>query len=106
MVYTEAQNRANQKYAKTHYKRVPLDLQKTDFEKLKNAADQTGESVNGFIKNSINERITRLVSEGSIILSDSENNTDVITGKVSSITVIPEGRDYSVTIDINKTDNE
>ncbi|MDO4491898.1 MAG: hypothetical protein Q4B85_12600 [Lachnospiraceae bacterium] len=69
MTQTEAEKRASLKYKKNHLKRVPLDLQKPDYEKLKEAANQAGESVNGFVKNSINERIDRMTAEGTIDLT-------------------------------------
>lgn len=57
MSRTEAQNRATYKYAKTHLKRVPLDLQLSDYEELKQAAEAAGLSVNGFIKAAIKAAI-------------------------------------------------
>ena len=53
MSRTEAQNRATYKYAKAHLKRVPLDLQLSDYEELKQAATAAGMSVNGFIKHTL-----------------------------------------------------
>ena len=47
------------KYAKDHYKRVPLDLTKDKYEQVKNAADHAGESVNGYIKTAVEQRIQR-----------------------------------------------
>ena len=47
-------------YAKEKLKRVPLDMQKVDYEILKAAADQAGEKVNEFIKKAISERIEKL----------------------------------------------
>lgn len=46
-------------YAKKNIKRVPLDMQKTDYEKLSNAAIATGMSVNGYIKQAIAEKMER-----------------------------------------------
>lgn len=43
-------------YAKENLKRVPLDLRKEDYEKLKAAA---GASVNGYIKAAINEKLEK-----------------------------------------------
>lgn len=57
MARTEAQNRATYKYAKAHLKRVPLDLQLSDYEELKQAAEAAGLSVNGFIKAAIKAAI-------------------------------------------------
>lgn len=56
----DARTRAQLKYAKNHLKRVPLDLQLADYEKLKAAADSCGETVNGFIKKAITERIEKI----------------------------------------------
>lgn len=47
-------------YAKNKYKRVPLDLPKDKYEEVKAAADHVGETVNGFIKTAIDERIERI----------------------------------------------
>lgn len=59
MARTQAQNIATYKYNKEHLKRVPLDMQKTDYEILKQHVDARGESVNGFIKRAISETIER-----------------------------------------------
>ena len=46
------------KYHKNNIKRVPLDMQKEYFETvLKPCADDVGETVNGFIKKAIQDRI-------------------------------------------------
>ena len=58
MTYTEAQKRANDKYRKKHYKRIPLDVSKEYYDnQLKPAADAAEESVNGYIKKAIDMRI-------------------------------------------------
>ena len=44
-------------YKKSRLKRIPLDVQKEKYEEIKAAADKTGESVNGFIKKAIDERM-------------------------------------------------
>ena len=44
-------------YAKSHYKRIPLDMQMDKYEELKNAAERVGETVTGFIKSAIEQRI-------------------------------------------------
>ena len=49
-------------YAKENYKRVPLNVSKPKYEEIKAAADRVGESVNGFIKTAIDERIEKLNS--------------------------------------------
>lgn len=50
----------NLKYKKENLKRVPLDLKKEKFEELKEIAEKNGYSVNGFIKESIQEKIHKL----------------------------------------------
>lgn len=49
-------------YKKTHYKRVSLELKLDEYKSLEAAAEETGESVNGYIKRAIADRI----SEGKI----------------------------------------
>ena len=46
-------------YAKAKLKRIPLDVQKEKYEQIKAAAVRSGESVNGYIKKAIDERIER-----------------------------------------------
>lgn len=50
MEYSEKKTEYNLNYAKTKLKRIPLDVQNEKYEEIKNAADQAGESVNGYIK--------------------------------------------------------
>ena len=59
MTLTEAQRKANNKYREKNIKRIPLDVQKEKYEEIKAAAGQAGESVNGYIKKSIDERMIR-----------------------------------------------
>lgn len=47
-------------YRKDKLKRVPLDLKIEDYEKLKEAAAKAGETVNGFVKKAIAERMSHL----------------------------------------------
>lgn len=54
---SEAQKRASMKYAKEKLKRIPLSVSKEKYEEIKQAADEAGESVNGFIKNAIESRM-------------------------------------------------
>ena len=46
-------------YAKTKLKRVPLDVQKEKYEEIKAAATAAGESVNGYIKKAVDQRMER-----------------------------------------------
>lgn len=59
MAITEAQKQATYKYHKKNIKRVPLDMQKEDYEKLSDAAAVAGMLVNGYIKEAIAEKMGR-----------------------------------------------
>ncbi len=59
MPVSEAQKRAMQKYKSKSIKRVPLDMQTSDYESMKKHTENTGESVNGFIKRAIAETMER-----------------------------------------------
>ena len=54
---------AKAKYAKTKLKRVPLDVQKEKYEEIKAAATAAGESVNGYIKKAVDQRMERESNE-------------------------------------------
>lgn len=57
MPYTEAQKKATLKHKAAAYKRVPLDLKIEEYEELKEYCEKHGESINGFIKKLIKEKI-------------------------------------------------
>ena len=59
MTLTETQKKANLKYREKSIKRIPLDVQKEKYEEIKSAAERSGESVNGYIKKAIDERMER-----------------------------------------------
>ena len=46
-------------YAKNKLKRIPLDVQKEKYEEIKAATTAAGESVNGYIKKAVDERMER-----------------------------------------------
>ena len=46
-------------YAKTHLKRIPLDVRLDKYEQIKAHADNQGESLNGFVKRAIDETMKR-----------------------------------------------
>ena len=46
-------------YAKNKLKRIPLDVQKEKYEEIKAAATAAGESVIGYIKKAVDERMER-----------------------------------------------
>lgn len=53
------------RYAKEHLKRVPLDMQLWQYDRLKAAASAAGESVNGYIKKAIAMRMQSDHFDGS-----------------------------------------
>ena len=59
MQYSEKSRDYSIKYAKENLKRVPLDIQKPTYEKIKAFAEAHGETVNGFIKRAIDEAMER-----------------------------------------------
>ena len=59
MPLSESQKRASTKYREKSIKRIPLDVQKEKYEEIKAAAEASGESVNGYIKKAIDERMER-----------------------------------------------
>lgn len=59
MPLSESQKQARYTYAKKSLKRIPLDVQKEKYEEIKTAAENAGESVNGYIKKAIDERMER-----------------------------------------------
>ena len=61
---TDAQKRATAKYKKKKLKRIPLDVQKEKYEEIKTAAAASGETVNGYIKKAIDERMQRDNAKG------------------------------------------
>lgn len=64
-------------YAKRNIKRVPLDMQISDYEKLENAAKQAGEKVNAYIKKAIRQRMEwEQVQGGGIRLMGEPSNTE------------------------------
>ena len=59
MPLTEAQKQSRYNYAKKNLKRIPLDVQIEKYSEIKAAADKAGETVNGYIKKAIDERMER-----------------------------------------------
>ena len=57
MSETNAKSKYDIEYAKTKLKRIPLDVQKEKYEEIKTAATSAGESVNGYIKKAIDQRM-------------------------------------------------
>ncbi|MBR1473864.1 MAG: hypothetical protein IJ602_06365 [Paludibacteraceae bacterium] len=46
-------------YAKEKLKRIPLDVQISKYEEIQTAAKTAGETVNGYIKKAVDERMQR-----------------------------------------------
>jgi len=59
MAYSDNKIKYNMQYAKRNLKRIPLDVQKEKYEEIATAAAAIGETVNGFIKTAIDERMER-----------------------------------------------
>ena len=59
MAYTQASNKAVQKYSAKAYDQVKVLVKKGEREKLKAHAESKGESLNGFINRAIKETIER-----------------------------------------------
>ena len=53
----ENKKRYNIEYVKNNCKRIPLNVQLSEYDRIKGAAAERGETVNGFIKKSIDMRI-------------------------------------------------
>ena len=59
MDYPENKVKYNLEYAKKNLKRIPLDVQKEKYEEINDAADRAGETVNGYIKKAIDDRMLK-----------------------------------------------
>ncbi len=59
MAYNEKSYQASRKYKETNIKRVPLDMQITEYNALKAAADAAGEKINQYIKAAIRQRMEK-----------------------------------------------
>lgn len=57
--YTSARGKSAVEYAKRSLKRIPLDVQKEKYDQIKESASVAGETVNGYIKKAIDERMER-----------------------------------------------
>lgn len=59
MALSDKRKESMYNYAKANLKRIPLDVQKEKYEEIKTAATAAGESVNGYIKKAVDERMER-----------------------------------------------
>ena len=57
--YNESRKKSSLKYASRNLKRIPLDVQKDLYAQIQDAAAAAGESVNGYIKGAILQRMER-----------------------------------------------
>ena len=57
--WKENKKKYNVEYKKTSLKRVPLDIQISEYNDIKRHAENHGETVNGFIKRAIRETMQR-----------------------------------------------
>lgn len=57
MTTSDSQKKAAMKYKEKNIKRIPLDVQKEKYEEIKKCALSVNETVNGYIKKAIDERI-------------------------------------------------
>jgi len=53
----EKKKQYSMEYAKKKYKRIPLDVTLDKYEEIKQASEEAGETVNGYIKAAINTRL-------------------------------------------------
>lgn len=59
MAYSESSYRASKEYKSKNIKRVPLDMQISEYEQLRSAAEARNEKVNEYIKKAIRQRMER-----------------------------------------------
>ena len=57
MALSDKRKESMYNYAKVNLKRIPLDVQKEKYEEIKAAATAAGESVNGYIKKAVDQRM-------------------------------------------------
>lgn len=66
-------------YAKEKLKRIPLDVSKVTYERIKAHAAARGESVNGFIKRAISETMERDQVEKHFEEAAADDSTETVT---------------------------
>lgn len=65
MAYTQAGNKATQKYVREHLDRIEIREEKGYRDKIKAAADAAGQSVNAYILQAVEERMQREQAQGA-----------------------------------------
>lgn len=66
VTYNPKQAKYTMQYAKKNLKRIPVDVQLSDYERIKTACDFLEMPVNTFIKNCVFSRLTELEKAGII----------------------------------------
>ena len=66
MAISDKRKESMYNYAKKNLKRIPLDVQKEKYEEIKAAAESAGESVNGYIKKAVDERMEHYYSRKDV----------------------------------------
>lgn len=79
MTLSESQKRASAKYKEKNIKRIPLDVQKDNYDEIKAAADIAGEKVNSYIKAAIEAQLSVVV----LPLSQSITFNEIIQKELS-----------------------
>lgn len=59
MTMSEQRKQYLLKYQKEKLKRIPLNVTIEEYEKIKSSAKESGESVNGYIKKAIRQRMNK-----------------------------------------------
>ena len=59
MAISDKRKESMYNYDKKNLKRIPLDVKKEKYEEIKAAATAAGESVNGYIKKAVDQRMDR-----------------------------------------------
>lgn len=60
MASKESKAKYDMEYAKKNLKRIPLNVQKDKYKEIAVAARKAGMSINGYIKEAINEKMSRM----------------------------------------------
>ena len=64
--YSQAQNKATQKYIKNNYDSVMIRMPKGKKEQIKTFAESKGESLNGFVNRAIDEAMDEWAASSAI----------------------------------------
>jgi hypothetical protein len=94
--YSQSGYEASKRYKADKIKRVPLDMQLEDYDKLKAAAEAAGERVNAYIKKAIEQRMQR---DQECALSD-EVSAQIAAEQNISIAEVEEAVEFGHAIDV------